>query len=216
MKTLITILLALIPFTSHAQFQFVSDIHAGGNKIRYGNLNSILYPQKASGVFNSFLKNHKGETVITLGDLTNKDENKYYQKLLYYQKKNKADVIWVLGNHDGAKKFKKNFKISRTYYYTDRGDTRIIVLDSTTKFWNGQGWVDKEQLDWLKTVLTDKSIIAMHHPFIYNGVKTEWADRFLDVIGDTPVYAGHLHCYGDYGQLHIVGALTDKYRPCPY
>lgn len=203
----------------------VSDIHAASQKIRRtDNPGNIIRPNEYLTVFPEVLGKMKEAgvtTVISLGDHTNNSSEKHAKALRKMVEERELEPVWVKGNHDsdgkedddqGDRESESNDKADimqvlgapGRYYYLDKGDWRIIVLDSSEQ--SGeiyyQGGISDRQMEWLKSVLRkDKDIlIALHHPIldketkeyvyqIYHGLEEMLAEN-----GHVKyVFSGHWH-----------------------
>lgn len=191
---------------SAATIGLVSDIHAGSqdaSRMAGVTINPIMGIENLKQCV-AEMNDKKVDAIIATGDLTNKGQAAYFSQL-----RDIAGVIWVKGNHDG-----KHFSsLSSSTYTVDFKEFRVIVLDSNTKNKNGEGWLSKKQLKWLKTQqITDKNIvIAMHHPVFKRGGKHKHKfnqkkyGKFLKTL--TPnvklVVSGHWHNYHKFNKNGI-------------
>ncbi|MDH4329961.1 MAG: metallophosphoesterase [Candidatus Moranbacteria bacterium] len=90
---------------------------------------------------------------------------------------------WVIGNHDvravNKKQWQQALEIDYLYDYFDKGDYRIIMLDSNFDDLDKniapgdyftRGGVSQKQLQWLERALDTKKtkIVFMHHPPLKN------------------------------------------------
>ena len=86
-KTILLAMLILLPLQTKAMtIGLMSDLHAGKAKRRTNIEGQTVYPRKATGMFNSYLKELKRNgtrVVIVAGDNTNKKKakKKYVKKL---------------------------------------------------------------------------------------------------------------------------------------
>ena len=201
-----------------ANIDFIADMHAGKWKRRIDSRGSIVYPARAIIEFRRRLindANRKVDALVVLGDNTQDGSKKYARRLRDIAKRYGVKVIWVEGNHDSDDSF--SIVSSRKYYFVDIKGTRIIVLDSTEKFPKSTGWIDSEQIQWLKKVITSNSIIAMHHPYIdSNGNYPNIYSEFRQVAKDIPIYAGHLHCSYRENNLTVIPPLTNPVKECGF
>lgn len=150
---------------------WVTDIHADRFKRRSVDSGTI-YPRQYSDylpkVFNA-MRERGIDTVIATGDNANSGDDNYGRALAKIAQEKHMNVLWVTGNHDSDKSMAAIGIPGSKYFFTEYGDTRIIVLDDaivTRKTGNYEGGTDAEQLDWLRTALNTKKqvIIAMHIP----------------------------------------------------
>jgi 3',5'-cyclic AMP phosphodiesterase CpdA len=171
----------------NSKIGLITDIHAGNEKERIIEGVTMGYPRVYKEHFSAALDEMKKQginLVIALGDNTNEGNEKKAQTLVDIAKNKNMEIVWVKGNHDREETNVMNvFGVqSPYYYYVDKGDWRIVVLDSSEIDPAGTGGIDPQQLDWLKNILqTDKSVVvAMHHP-IYDEQHT---DQILSVYSD--------------------------------
>jgi 3',5'-cyclic AMP phosphodiesterase CpdA len=156
----------------------ITDIHAASQKIRAKNTpGNTVYPNKYRVLLPEALEKMEKEEVrmvINLGDVTNDDSVKHAREVKRMTDEEEMDEMWVAGNHDDEET-KRIFGIIDNYYFVDRYDWRIIVLNSAEGpddkeslpgYITYDGGIGSAQLNWLKDVLkTEKNIaIAMHHP----------------------------------------------------
>lgn len=179
-----------------------SDIHAGEKKVRNGDLESAVYPKNYKNNIKYVLKHNKFDIVISLGDSTNSGSKKEAQKVKKSLNPKNAKVIWVKGNHD-RKKAWDVFKTGKDTI-TDKGNWRIIKLDTSSKNPSTSGFISESQLLWLEEQLKTKNkvIIAMHHnPYhMTNMTLYPVYEKFKDIIEQSGnveyVITGHTHTYG--------------------
>ncbi len=151
----------------------ITDIHAGKRNIsRKSEYNSqnILLAKKYPAYFKQALRRMKKSgvnTVITTGDNTNDNSPKYAKKLLRLTRQSGVEVLWGRGNHEGFRTDKYLFPAGK-YYAVDRGNWRIIFLDSNEGTNNKSvGGVGPTQKLWLRDRIaeTERNIlVVMHHP----------------------------------------------------
>jgi 3',5'-cyclic AMP phosphodiesterase CpdA len=105
-----------------------------------------------------------------------------------------------LGNHDQTnERLYKPFNMDgKRYYSFKRGNAEFFALDSN--------YMDREQLDWLQTQLSDSrstwKICFLHHP-LYSHARAHGPDSdlrkllepVLQAHGVSIVFAGHEHVY---------------------
>jgi 3',5'-cyclic AMP phosphodiesterase CpdA len=186
----------------------LSDIHAGSQDERIDSLDpaNIIYPVNFERNLGGILeKTGPEETIIALGDNLNQNSDKYASRLNGMMRG--RDVIWVKGNHDKKEIF-ENFFNKKTYYSTDRGNWKIIVLDNggyiqgSGEGFDNRGRIDEEQIDWLeKELRTDKKVIVAMHVSIFeeNNPEKVRADQepirkiFEENNNVRYVLAGHFH-----------------------
>lgn len=205
-KTLLLVFTALLTaqYSWAYEIGVISDIHAGKKKVRNKKNHQIVYPKKYGTCLNRALVDLKSQgvtTVIATGDIGDIGSKKKY----YHAVKKKAasagmDMVWVKGNHD--KWNNMTALIPTKYYYVDRENVRIIVLDTTIGNLL-RGSIDADQLSWLKQTIAEagnkKIVIAMHHP-IFDRTQRITYDHFKElhaVISSHPniffVLAGDWH-----------------------
>lgn len=230
MKTLLCALMLLVfmaPMTVEAfTLNVTSDIHAGKQKTRdYRKYTpgNVIYPKKGEAYFKNFLQ-AKGDIYLALGDNSNtcKDASKYDKKLAKSVAKSGNQAYFGFGNHDCDKGYK--YLSSAKHYTVDKGDWRIIVLNSEEV--DGGGF-SSSQLDWFEKQLdTDKHVVvAASKPAFQKDLTTPKEgtfSRFLKIIGDHKnvkhVLGGDYHVFHETKEIdnvkyHFVQALTLKSAP---
>ena len=196
MKYLLTILLLFtlsIPLANAETFGFISDLHAGKQKIRKGLRGRPSdKPSKAVATTRKYIKAMQKQGVdmiISAGDNTNNRDNKYAKKMIGFP------VVWTMGNHD----YKKSILAPQRYYSKETANFRIIILDSNYGSTTGAGQVPQWELDWLKEQLkTDKKIIVvLHHPAM------PYLKDVLVGSNTVAVFNGHIHVESEYRENGI-------------
>lgn len=210
-----------------------TDIHAGGQKKRDYNkylAGNVVYPKKWGSAFDRFLAS-PADLYIALGDNSNKcsDAKKYDKKIAAKVAKSGKKVLFGFGNHDCDKGF-KYLNPGSKYYVYDKGDVRVIVLNTEEIINNNDGQNDgglsDTQLSWLKEQLkTDKKIvIAMSKPAYKKDMVTRKGTfkEFFKLVEDSGnvehIFGGDYHVpnavktYTETGDTkwHFVPALTLK------
>ncbi len=189
----------------------VTDIHAGNQDTRKEGLeeNNILHPIDFEKNFGSALKQMKDcDFILALGDNLNSSSKKYAEKLK--KAAEEYPVIWTKGNHENDETFKLFHELNN-YYFVDKGNWRIIVLDNGNinhsvdyqkSEYIPRGYMEPEQVEWLKGALkTDKKIVvSMHVPIFdrFNPGKIysdqEYLAKMFEESGNVKyVLAGHFH-----------------------
>lgn len=151
----------------------VADIHAASQDKRTSdNPDNVVSPALYKKLFPEVLEKMEGDKVdlvISLGDQTNNSSPKHARELKRMAEEEEMPMFWVRGNHDNeSDKIMEVLGASANYYFVDRGDWRIIVLDSSEQpgevFY--QGGMSQSQMEWLREALDVKKdiLIAMHHP----------------------------------------------------
>ncbi|CAB4600082.1 unannotated protein [freshwater metagenome] len=85
-----------------------------------------------------------------------------------------VDVHLCAGNHDESVKMQSLYSLpsrnGRLDYTIDVPQGKVVVMDSA-RLGRGDGALDKDQLEWLDTELSDgaPALIAMHHPCFATG-----------------------------------------------
>jgi len=146
-------------------FGVISDIHAGKEEKIKREKDNIIYPRKYKECLRDEIKKFKEKGIkfaIALGDSINKSQMEYFESLEEIAKDENFEIIWVKGNHD--RNLFKEMGIG--FYFKDRGQYRIIVLDSTGDVRDGDGKLNEEQLNFLRDAIQTKKeiIVVMHHP----------------------------------------------------
>lgn len=200
-------------YTSPLKIGFIADIHAGDQSNRSDGEEAInvLIP-------NNFEKNVSGalqemkdsDLIVALGDSLNRPSRKNTRKLLEIT----ADypMVWVKGNHDKLLHFNELLSKER-YHYIDKKGWRIIILDNSATYSDitgidehGRGFIDEEQLVWLKKSLQTKKnvIIAMHLPMLKRGdfdtIREDYEyleELFIQSGNVKHIFSGHLHIYDE-------------------
>ncbi|HRZ95748.1 MAG TPA: metallophosphoesterase [Candidatus Moranbacteria bacterium] len=189
---------------------FVADIHAGSQDLRTQGLEdeNILYPSRFEENFKPALEKMEDcDLIIALGDSLNKPSKKYAKKIKDLTKK--YPMAWVKGNHEDDEIFKEFQPIN--HYYIDKGKWRFVILDNgnidhsidyAKEAYIPRGYMEPEQVEWLKEVLkTDRKIaVAMHVPifdrFDFEKVypELEYLKKMFEDSGNVKyVLAGHFH-----------------------
>ncbi len=156
----------------NAKIGWVSDIHADRFKRRTVDSGTI-YPRQYQDylpkVFDD-LRSKGIDTVVATGDNTNSGDDNYARELSKIAQEKSMHVIWVRGNHDNDKVMNVLDGKKARYYYVDYGKTRIVAIDDVEVGGGYQGFIDSEQLAWLRGVLkTDKQVIVAMHIPIFDG-----------------------------------------------
>jgi 3',5'-cyclic AMP phosphodiesterase CpdA len=192
----------------------ITDIHAGIQDVRDDSIepDNILLPSNFRKNLEHMLSEmKKNNLILTLGDNLNVPNDKYAKEL----KKITAGypMIWTKGNHDKPDFFKE--LSNQNYYYIDKNNWRIIVLDnsesdpnlgSSDSSYDQKGYIDPDQMKWLENVLkTEKKIvIAMHVPIfdrfnLDSAVVYPAQDNLMKLFEKSGnvkfVLAGHFHVY---------------------
>ncbi|KKP68455.1 MAG: hypothetical protein UR66_C0005G0002 [Candidatus Moranbacteria bacterium GW2011_GWE1_35_17] len=188
---------------------FIADIHAGDQKYRQEDEKNVIIPIDFEINLTKALREMgKVDLIIALGDNLNRPSRKNTKKLLEITKG--YPMVWVKGNHDKLLHFNELLSKER-YYYIDKKKWRIIVLDNSATYPDttgiddhGRGFIDQEQLNWLKEKLkTDKKIIiAMHIPMFVPGnpgtIRKDYAyleEIFVQSGNVKHIFSGHWHTY---------------------
>ncbi len=213
-----------------------TDIHAGAAKKRdYTKYTpgNVIYPKKWGGAFDHFLAT-PGEVYLSLGDNSNtcKDAKKHDKKIAAKVAKSGKTVLFGYGNHDCDPYFSRYLHPGSKYYSYDRGNWRIIVLNSEEansggdEYGYGLGGFSQTQIDWLKgQVNTDKKVVlAISKPAFMRDLVTPkhtYAPIF-QIINENSnikhVLGGDYHVFHETRvvngvQYHYVQALTLKSAP---
>ncbi|MFH1183125.1 MAG: metallophosphoesterase, partial [Candidatus Moraniibacteriota bacterium] len=176
---------------------------------------NILYPKRYKKLLPQVFADMKAqgvESVVMNGDITNKDTPGFARNVRKIAFASGLDILWTRGNHDLRKTSKYYFPGGSYYYYEDRGDWRIIVLDSNYIKPNGWGGVDDPQVEWLKIAVAEASgsvIVFMHHPiFMINEKRPDdiypgytYLESALSESGKVKyVISGHVHLPYQFGK----------------
>lgn len=218
--------------SSDLEIGFVTDIHAGDQTERDDGTDpkNIIFPDHFEKNFrNALLGMRRVDLIFTLGDNLNRPSRKNAKKLKEISRS--YPIYWTKGNHDKLSHFQEILSEER-YYYLDKKDWRIIVLDNSDVAPNyhknheehGRGYIDEVQLDWLKEALkTDRKIIVtMHVPMIsrsklgeVRGDQKYLEDLFLKNGNVKHIFSGHFHVYDEHIEKsgithHLIPSLSLK------
>jgi 3',5'-cyclic AMP phosphodiesterase CpdA len=199
----------------------ITDIHAGSQDMRDDSIepNNILLPSNYKKNLESALPEmKKDDLILTLGDNLNVPSEKYTEEL----KKITAGypMVWTKGNHDKPEFFK--LLSDKNYYYVDKNNWRIIVLDNSAsdpnvELLNGaydhKGYIDPDQMDWLKNALkTEKKIVVAMHVPVFDRFNLDSAAiypeqenlvKLFEESGNVKyVLAGHFHVYNWHKEIN--------------
>ncbi|MFA5926399.1 MAG: metallophosphoesterase [Parcubacteria group bacterium] len=185
---------------------WVTDIHAGHAKKKRKSETNIFYPRKYKKYFEKVsreLRDEGIETLILSGDITDYGHDFRRAKIVRkIARKQGLKIILAQGNHDDRKTMKTFNGQKKTYFYVDRYDYRIIVLDSNERAAVRSGGIKDKQFDWLEDVLerTRKpTVIVMHHPIFDSETKEIYGHYkgFEQLISSSKevkmVISGHWH-----------------------
>jgi 3',5'-cyclic AMP phosphodiesterase CpdA len=196
----------------------ITDFHASSQDARQTkNTDNIIFPNKYTFFLPETLKKMKSEDVklvVNLGDYTNNASKKHADQVnkIMRETEDVFETLWVKGNHDTTESgIMDIFEVPSNYYFVDKFDWRLIVLDSTDipdeiKNRPDYNWYDgglgDNQLGWLRDSLhTEKNIIIlMHHPIweksdinLLNPIYSEFKE-ILEKRGNVKyVFSGHWH-----------------------
>ena len=189
--------------TKFEKIGWITDIHADRFKRRTIDSGTI-YPRKYEDYLPKALdamREQGIDMVIATGDNTNSGDDNYARELSKIAQEKNMNMIWVRGNHDNDKVMSILAPGKNKYYYEDYGNTRIVALDDVEANGDYQGYIDPEQLNWLKEILkTDKQVvISMHIPIFDGG--DELMNNYL-LKGDDFVKMGDLlERYSDFEKV---------------
>ncbi len=199
--------------SSPLKIGFIADIHAGDQSVRDdgGEAMNVLIPNKFEKNVGEALRNMEdSDLVVALGDNLNRPSRKNTKKLLEVTKN--YPMVWVKGNHDKLLHFNELLSKER-YYYIDKKSWRIIVLDNSETYADitgidehGRGFIEDEQVAWLKKALQTKKnvIIAMHLPMLKRGdsntIREDYKyleELFVQSGNVKHIFSGHFHIYDE-------------------
>ncbi len=217
----------------------ITDTHLTAKGDKPANNQMIDPESKLRRVFKDIIETKVNPNLIVItGDLVHEGkahDYKHYRKLIdQAQDDIQAPIRVILGNHDQTKEFYKGYlqkKAESRYYYKGHlGKWDTYFLD--TKCGNiEQGFLDKEQLKWLKNSVknsTNSGLIFMHHPVLWAPLENmkysilQNGYELLDVLKGTNVKAivsGHVHFANSYmtgGILNICGDSTAYHINCTH
>ena len=197
--------------SSDLRIGFVADIHAGDQSYRNDGADpeNIILPDRFEKNFrNALLGMRRADLIFTLGDNLNRPSRKNAKKLTEISRG--YPIYWTKGNHDKLNHFQEILSKER-YYHVNKKDWRVIVLDNSATYPDttgiddhGRGFIDEDQLNWLKEKLkTEKKvIIAMHIPMFVPGnpgairKDYEYLEEIFVKSGNVKhVFSGHWHIY---------------------
>lgn len=208
---------------------FVSDIHAGDQSIRKEGIEheNVIFPNRFEKNFRKALMQMRdADLIFTLGDNLNRPSRKNTEKLAWLGRN--YPIHWTKGNHDKLNHFQEILSKER-YYFVDKKDWRIIVLDNSEVFpekinheERGRGYIDDEQLAWLTEALkTEKEVmILMHVPMLSRSENWKIREDYLPLqelfvkSGNVKrVFAGHYHVYDEKVKInniiyHLVPSIS--------
>jgi predicted phosphodiesterase len=209
----------------------ISDIHASQQKMRTdpSEPRNIVLPANFEKNLEAALQGTRDcDFTLILGDNSYNNTEKYIAKLRELTMD--YPILWVKGNHDQAEIFK--ILSENNYYYIDKNNWRIIVLDNSTfvpeelknteEAFSDRGWIGPEQLAWLKDSLqTEKQVlISMHVPIFQetdiDSLRPEQAELekiFREAGNVKHVVFGHFHIYDqtlkkDGIQYHFISSVS--------
>lgn len=207
----VVIILIVQKNSSKITIGFIADIHAGDQKLRTDGEeeNSDIAPINFEKNISSALENLKdADLILSLGDNLNRPSKKNTQKLLEITKD--YPLFWIKGNHDEDDDFNE-FLSPDNYYFKDIENWRILVIDNSSTFPDptdksekGRGYINIEQLEWIKKSLKTKKnvLIAMHVPIFdrYDLGKVRPEQQYLEDMfiasGNVKhVFSGHFHVH---------------------
>lgn len=214
--------------SSDLKIGFVTDIHAGDQSYRDDGSeeDNIIFPDHFEKNFrNALLGMKRADLIFTLGDNLNRPSRKNAKKLVKISRS--YPIYWGKGNHDKLNHFQEILSKER-YYYVDKKDWRIIVLDNAEVYpepagieEHGRGFIDEKQLAWLKESLkTEKNIIiAMHVPMISRSLDKirddykQLEELFVKNGNVKHVFSGHFHVYDEHIEKsgiihHLIPSLS--------
>jgi len=199
----------------------ITDIHAGSQDVRNDSIepNNVLLPSNYEKNLQRVLPEmKKDDLILALGDNLNVSSGKYTEEL----KKITAGypMVWTKGNHDKPDFFKT--LSDQRYYYVDKSNWRIIVLDNSESdpnvempdnVYDQKGYIDPDQMNWLKDSLKTerKIVIAMHVP-VFDRFNLDSAaiypqqENLVKLFEDSGnvkyVLAGHFHVYNWHKEIN--------------
>lgn len=152
----------------YTKIGWISDIHADRFKRRDVDSGLMVPRQYTDYLPKAFeaMRSQGIDTVIATGDNTNSGDDNYARAIRHIAQEKHMRVIWVKGNHDNDEVMSILGVNGEKYYYTDYGNTRIVVLDNVEREGDYEGSIDQAQLAWLKMALQTprQVIVAMHIP----------------------------------------------------
>lgn len=174
------------------------------------------------------------QAIVITGDLTDLGEPEAYARLRELAEPAaeamRAEIVWVMGNHDERLAFSTGLFGSPSQAPHDRvhdlAGLRLVVLDTTVPGWH-HGVLEDEQLAWLGDVLATPAehgtLLAMHHPPIplpldpaSTAIELFGQERLAEVLAGTDVraiLAGHMHysAYSTFAGIPVSVASASCY-----
>ncbi|WP_311408111.1 metallophosphoesterase family protein [Liquorilactobacillus uvarum] len=209
----------------------ISDIHLtpAGEKPSF---NQQLDPyDKLHLVFADVKKfKKKPEFIALTGDLIHEGKKDDYVRLRKFLREKEqelgAPIFVLLGNHDRTKAFYEGFmeqKPKSKYYYKVSINGKDNYFLDTTFGDIEQGYLDKEQLDWLSENLKKEperpALIFMHHPIAGASLKhmrfsvLQNGSKLLQICKKGNVkgfFSGHIHFPTTYLTEGILNGVADS------
>lgn len=205
----VVIILIVQKNSSKITIGFIADIHAGDQKIRTDReeeTNEIASINFEKNVTSALGNMNDADLIFSMGDSLNRPSKKNTKKLLEITEN--YPLLWVKGNHDEDSDFNE-FLSHDNYYLKDMGHWRILVIDNSATFPDktgkseeARGYINAEQLDWIKKSLkTKKDVLIMMHIPIFDRydlgkVRPEQQyleDMFIASENVKHVFSGHFH-----------------------
>lgn len=206
MSKLLVALLIFLPLQVFA-FGWVTDTHVGKEKNRKTEIDTI-YPKKSLKWIKSYMKSHRGKSLLITGDISNKGRKKDYSGIQRLARDYNVNLLLVRGNHDLK-------GMPETYYSTVVDGCKLIVLDSNYIAPTGSGGISPNEMNWLKyEIQTDLPVVvAMHHPITHpkTGEIMSGYREFISVVsGAKYVLSGHQHRNISNGIFQTQSAFSSK------
>lgn len=203
----------------------ISDFHvtAPGERA-YGRINTNRSLARIVKTINGL--SPQPDLVIGSGDLVQCGTDEEYGVLRDILRSLRAPFLPLVGNHDRRKAFCREFVEYATLfgpgefiqYPVDRGDLRLIVLDTLCEGSDDGSYCD-ERSAWLAEQLDGgrPTVLVMHHPPFRSGIRwldpidIGWSDPIKRAIEDAPhvirILCGHVH-REIYGTWHGIPVST--------
>ncbi|MBW1605893.1 metallophosphoesterase [Lactobacillus sp. Sy-1] len=217
----------------------ISDSHLHNSNGVKEMLQQFSPNDKLQLVFDDIYKHrldYNASLIVITGDLIHEGNKLDYKRLRKYLNKQRdrigVPIFVTLGNHDRTDAFFTGYlnEPAQNHYYYKVGlaDYDIYCLDTTFKDLP-QGYLDRQQLDWVKKELaaSDKpALMFMHHPSAgvvldnMNFSILQNSEELYDVIRGhriLGIFSGHVHFPASFvrdGVLNVVCDSTAYHIDC--
>ncbi|WP_125588091.1 metallophosphoesterase family protein [Companilactobacillus jidongensis] len=217
--------------TNELKIVQITDTHLTPRDAKPANHQRVDPYIKLQNIFQDVeLMPDRPDMAVISGDLVHEGVEFDYQKLKdiidYQSQRLHIPIYVILGNHDRTEAFYRGYleeEPQEKYYYgIATGLCDIYFIDSTYGDIE-QGYINNEQLDWLKRSLqnSDKkmSLIFMHHPVDGPAVIhmrysiLQNSEELLDIVQGSSVkaiFSGHIHFPTEFNRENILCSTADS------